>query len=188
MWWDQKAEVPQSEFFQCAVQAKPTFPKLCFFGPSGKHAWHWRSLLPTLTHTEATNSAVWEVIEKSKPLRNLKSFGLVTHLTAAISTSQPNTGTDDEDTKTEQREMSFLLARQRVLDNQLSSQLHKPHNDFASVTVWWLLPPDKVTSKVNILITTNWGQVGSVPTAEWLTHSFEPSMEKGLASGIRDDF
>lgn len=76
----------------------------------------------------------------------------MTHLTAAISTSQPNTGTDDEDTKTEQREMLFLLARQRVLDNQLLSQLHKPNNDFASGTVWRLLPPD---GKANVLITTN---------------------------------
>lgn len=45
----------------------------------------------------------------SQPWENLKSFGLVTHLTGAISTSKPNTGTDDEDTKIEQKEMSFFL-------------------------------------------------------------------------------
>lgn len=98
----QEAEVPQSEFFPCAMQAKPNSSNcVSLVLQENTHNTSFLCFPPQHTQRLQTQQA-------EEPLRNLKSFGLMTHLIAAISTSQPNTGTGGEDPKIEQREMSFF--------------------------------------------------------------------------------
>lgn len=144
--------------------------------PKAVFLWSFRKTHTTSLCFPPQHTQRLQTQQSGKNWRNLKSFGLVTHLTTAISTSQPQTGTDDGDTKREPREMPLLSS---CPSNQPSPQLHRPDNDFARGTGWWLLPPD---SKLNILITTNWAQVGSVLLlSDWPTPSKgKHSMEKGL--------
>lgn len=87
-----KRQVPHSGILKCAMQVNPTFPKLFLFYFRKAYATLPFSALHLNTHRgyklcslKSPWHSYWQI---------MKIFGLMIHLRAAISTSQPNTITN----------------------------------------------------------------------------------------------